>query len=70
MRIHDAIKGKTVEMVATDGQWLMIYTKGGQRFRIGWRDTTGELFPGNPTLEGVDQILEIQIPALEGLARL
>lgn len=64
-KIHNHLVGKKIEMVAKDGQWLIIYTNDGHRYRIGWQDDTGPI-KGEPYFAGQDFVIQIQGVAMEG----
>lgn len=68
-RIHDHMAGRTIEMVGKDGQWLIIYMTDGHRYRIGWRDSSGQQ-KGEPYLAGQDMVIQIQGVTLEGISQL
>jgi hypothetical protein len=57
--ITDKVKGKTIDFLGIQGDCLIIATTDGQSFRIGWRDDTNTLVPGEPSLEGVDMRIMI-----------
>ena len=67
--ITNKIKGKVVDYIATQGDYLLISCMDGQEYRIGWRDEkTNELVPGSPSLEGIDMRIIIDPLAIFGTA--
>lgn len=64
-KIHTHLVGRFIEMVAKDGQWLMIYTNDGHRYRIGWQDDNGPI-RGEPFIAAQDVIINIPSSALAG----
>ena len=60
MRIHEALKGKTILNVFTDGMWLIVETTTQERIRIGWRiDANSGPVQGEPFLGGQDAVIVI-----------
>ena len=65
-KIHTHLVGRSVEMVAKDGQWLIIYTNDGHRYRVGWQDDNGPI-RGEPFLAAQDVVIVVPGVTLEGL---
>ena len=65
--ITDRIKGKTLDFVGIQGEYLVIATTDGQSYRIGWRDSDNILVIGSPSLEGIDMCIEIDPLLITGI---
>jgi len=63
--IHAHLVGKKVELVGKDGEWLIICTDDGHRYRIGWHDDNGPV-KGEPYFAGQDFVVQLQGVAMEG----
>lgn len=61
--ITDKIRGRKVDFVGVQDNYLVIATTDNQVYRLGWRDGTNTLVPGSPSLEGID--MKIVLPPLE-----
>ena len=68
-RINDHLAGKTVEMLGKDGQWLIIFTTDGHRYRVGWANDDGPV-EGEPYLAGQDFVVKLQGVTLQGIAKM
>jgi len=64
--ITDKVKGRVIDFVGIQGNQLVIATKDGQSYRLGWRDADNELVPGSPSLEGIDCSVRIEGFGLTG----
>ena len=68
--ITDKIRGRTIEFVGVQDECLVIATTDGQLYRIGWRDESGNVVYGDPSLEGVDMRIVIDPVSVYGLAEM
>ena len=66
--ITDKIRGKTLDFVGIQGEYLVIVTTDGQSYRIGWRDSDNILISGSPSLEGIDVMLKVDPLVVTGIA--